>query len=224
MQKSVLIVGGNGQVGKRVVNKFVFCKQNPWNVYSLDFSENKYATNNIILDKNFGEETSAVESIHKQLGSDFKFNSIVCVAGGWEGVSLNDHKILCSMKRMMDMNFQSSVLACHLAQKYLHTNSLLALTGAAAVRKHINTTGALSYQLAKQGVENLTDTLINYPALLPINTKIVTICPHTIDTETNRKYIPGDRTNWVSPERIATLLKQWSENIKEAPRDTFYYI
>ncbi len=46
--KRVLIVGGNGALGKAMVNSF---KKNNWSICSLDFSDNTNAHKNIILDK-----------------------------------------------------------------------------------------------------------------------------------------------------------------------------
>ncbi len=46
--KRVLVVGGNGALGKAMVNSF---KKNNWSTCSLDFSNNVNAHKNIILDK-----------------------------------------------------------------------------------------------------------------------------------------------------------------------------
>lgn len=225
MSKKVLVVGGNGQLGNTIVKKFISCKSSPWKVYSLDLTENPTATWNFTIKNNFSSDVSQMDQLHERLSKlESKFDSIICVAGGWEPASLNSQNILQSIHKMMEMNFYSSVLTAHLAQKFLNVNSLLALTASGAVKNRVNTTESLSYQLSKQGVENITDTLVNYPLLLPLNTKVITLCPNIIDTETNRKYIPGDRSNWVSPEKISTLLKQWSENIKEAPKETYHFL
>ena len=46
--KRVLVMGGNGALGKAVVNSF---KQRSWGVLSLDFTQNDKADKNIILSK-----------------------------------------------------------------------------------------------------------------------------------------------------------------------------
>ena len=46
--KRVFVVGGNGALGKAMVNSF---KKNNWSICSLDFSDNTNAHKNIILDK-----------------------------------------------------------------------------------------------------------------------------------------------------------------------------
>lgn len=225
MSKSVLVVGGNGALGKSVVNKFKNCTKNPWIVTSLDMTENKNSNKNILLNKQFISDSKYIDQIHSEIGSNQKFNSVICVAGGFEAVGLSSNSIIQSVNNMMNMNFYSTLLTVHLAQKYLANNSLLALTGAGAIRNKLDTTGILSYQLAKQGVENITDTITNYPALLPLNTKVVTICPGTIDTEANRKGMPGaDTSKWVSPDKIASLLKEWSEAPNTAHKETYYFI
>lgn len=223
MRKYALIVGGNGNLGKSVVNSFIYSKNLIWEVFNIDLTENKYATQNILLKKNFVEDDNSLLKIYEEIGG-IKFNSVICVAGGWEGGNLNDQKILCSINKMYLMNLYSSVIAVNIAQKYLLSNSLLVLTSAAAVKKQSNTLGSISYQLSKQSVNNLTDTLIQYPDLLPLKTKIVTLCPSIIDTESNRKNIPGDRSNWVNPDKIANLLKNWSDDINDAPKETYYFL
>ena len=214
MKKQVLVIGGNGSLGKAVVKAFKIS----WDVTSIDFSKNTHIEKNILLDKDYHM---------KQL--DFKFNdkfdSIICVAGGWEASTIQDKNLLISMNSMMNMCLYSSVLSAHLASLYLKEKGLLCLTGAAAVKNKSDTSFCLSYQLAKQGVENLTNTLFENKSLLPKNSKIVTLCPEVIDTESNRKFMKdADKSNWVTPEEIASIFLFWSENYNMIPKDRYYLV
>lgn len=222
MSRKLLIIGGNGQLGSVVVNSFRFCKLNPWNVTNLDFSANNSANKNVDI-REFSKSFE-VDELYRSLDSA-KFDSIISVAGGWEGHGLDDKNIFKSIDNMMKMNFNSSVLAAHLATKFLKEDSTLIFTGAAAVKKELDCTFMLSYQLSKQSVFNLTDTLIKYPKILPKGTKIVNICPGVIDTATNRKYMAdADKSQWVTPEKISTLFKGWAENPNSTPKDVYYNI
>ena len=80
LNKSALVLGGNGVLGKAMVSSF---KAHKWSVLSMDFSENNEADSNLLL--------SSDTKIQKQLPdlygniSSFskEFDSIICVAGGF---------------------------------------------------------------------------------------------------------------------------------------------
>lgn len=46
MSKRAMILGGNGALGRAMVNQF---KQRRWKVLSIDFKENEQADNNVII-------------------------------------------------------------------------------------------------------------------------------------------------------------------------------
>ena len=48
MGKSALILGGNGVLGRAIVNAM---KAKSWSVLSLDYTENADATDNLIVDQ-----------------------------------------------------------------------------------------------------------------------------------------------------------------------------
>ena len=48
LNKSALVLGGNGVLGKSMVSSF---KAHKWSVLSMDFSENKEADTNLLLSK-----------------------------------------------------------------------------------------------------------------------------------------------------------------------------
>lgn len=223
MSKKVLVMGGNGALGKSVISLFKNTKSANFQVFNLDFTYNPLAYQNIILDKDFMYNDDILKEITEKLG-DNDFDSMINVAGGWEGVALDSLDLFKSMKSMNAMNFYSTLMLAHLAKAFLNDNSLLAFTGAAAVRQKVDTTFCLTYQLAKNSVENLTDTLIRHPCLLPTNTKLVNICPGVIDTEMNRKYMPGNQTNWTDPQKIADLLVKWTINPSSTPKEVYYYV
>jgi NAD(P)-dependent dehydrogenase (short-subunit alcohol dehydrogenase family) len=221
----LILIGGNGQLGKVVLKKFVSCKVKPWNVTCIDFSNNNEANANFNIseimktkDKNFGP-------LYDFLGTN-KYDSIITVAGGWEGTPLDSLTFIQSIENMFNMNFLSASLAAHLASKFLKENSLLLLTGASVVKKNeLDCTSMLTYQLSKQSVFNLTDTLTKYPKLLPNGTKIVNLCPGVIDTPTNRKYMGDqDTSKWVKPGTISDYLKQWSDDPSTSPKSIYHHL
>jgi len=224
MSKKALIVGGNGSLGKFVVNKFVNCPKKEWSTISLDIFENKNSHHNILLEKNFSEDKNLLSTLDKKFSNlkIGKVDSVICVAGGFDFAGLKSENLIFSLNFLCHVNLYSSVLSAQLANKYLNDSSLFALTSAAAIHNKVDTTAVLSYQLAKQGVENLFSTLENNKDLLPNNTKLIKICPGVIDTESNRKNMPDeDKSNWTDPDKIATLLKNWSDNLNNAPKENY---
>ena len=151
--------------GKSCVNAF----SDIWKVSSLDVKENKEAHYNIIFDP----KTPIIESLPKIYEdiekSSKRFESIVCVAGGFVGGSIKEKEIFEQMDKMYKMNLVSSILgiityllhnklklskAGHLATKYLAPNGLIVFCGAAAVFKE-PTPSMLAYHLAKTATHSL---------------------------------------------------------------------
>ena len=91
MRKTALIMGGNGTLGRAMVNTF---KAKNWKILSVDLSTNSEADENVILDKN--------ESIQSQLSQIYKstenfskeYNSMICVAGGFDVSSIKDEDVI----------------------------------------------------------------------------------------------------------------------------------
>lgn len=175
--KNILVIGGSGALGKSVVS--VFKKNNPiWRVSNLDFTINSNADENIEI-KNVENilNEDYIKEISKKLNKNHsnKLNCIVSVAGGWQGIGLENPSILKSLDTMIKQNLYSSVLAAHLAKMNLIEGGLLILTGANAVKDGYNP-GMLSYQLAKQSVHYLTNLLVESDQLA--NKHIKTILPY----------------------------------------------
>jgi NAD(P)-dependent dehydrogenase (short-subunit alcohol dehydrogenase family) len=155
--KSVLVIGGSGALGKSVVSVFKKTPP-PWCVYSLDFSNNTIADTNLLFKKPEDlTDDNFITEITKKIP---KLDCIVNVAGGWQGVSLEDRTIIKSLDMMMRQNLYSSVLAAHLAKVNMKEEGLLVLTGANTAKDGYNP-GMLSYQLAKQSVHYLTNLLVD---------------------------------------------------------------
>jgi len=167
--KSVLIIGGAGALGKSVVNAF---KTSSWKITNIDLIKNKEANQNILIQKPFDKDL--ILNVHKQIKSNY--DCVINVAGGWRGESLKNEEIVVVSEIMYNQNVLSSVLAAHLAKKFMNKNGLLVLTGAASVKDNYNS-GMIAYQLAKNSVHYLTEILAKNPQELPENSKIITILP-----------------------------------------------
>jgi dihydropteridine reductase len=217
--KKLLIVGGSGALGKSVVNTFKI--SNPsWNIMNLDFSENKNADYNYSLTNNFTTKEE-ISKIDKNEFIQNKVDCIINVAGGWQMGSIENDNVIEYTHQMMNMNLYSSLLAAHLAKKFLNENSLLIFTGANTVKTGMHS-WMIGYQLSKNSVHHLADVLASNPQELPVSTKLITILPGTIDTEVNRKSMPdADFSTWNKPEEMAKIMKKWADE-KNYPKENYF--
>lgn len=170
-EKSVLVIGGCGALGKSIVSSLKTLKNGCF-VYSADFTKNKEASKNILLPKKY--EKDSLKKIKKNL--KHKFDLIINVAGGFNANNLKDENIVFKATQMYNANMLTSILAANIATTHMGNNGLLVLTGAAGV-KDSTSTGILAYQLSKNSVHNLTNILVENPQEIPNVKKVVTLLP-----------------------------------------------
>jgi len=135
---------------------------------------------------------------------------VIVSAGGWAGGSIKDDDYFEKVRFMHEVNLYPSLLAAHLATKYLSSNGLVIFTGANAVYKEPQP-DMIGYALAKTGVHYLATNLAEKAAKKDhIDGKVITILPEVIDTPANRAAMPtADFTKWSNPVHIGELLKSW---------------
>lgn len=151
-----------------------------------------------------------------------KYDAILVTAGGWASGSIKDDDYLQKVKLMNEVNLYPSLLAAHLATKYLNSKGLIVFTGAAAVYKEPQP-DMIGYALAKAGVHYLATNLAEKAEKKEIiDAKVITILPETIDTPTNRESMPkADFKQWSKPELIGELLKSWVEGLNVPANGSF---
>ena len=173
MNKSILVIGGNGALGNAFVNVFKRTSS-PWKIMSIDYSKNHAADSNMLLDQNSFQKENLIK-LRKEL-SDYsnQFDLIVNVAGGWNGVGLKDDNIFDSLDVMLKQNLYSSVLGLHLAYHFLKRDSRLVLTGAMSPFLNQGYNFMMTYHLSKNSVHHLTE-LINWN--IDNEFRILTILP-----------------------------------------------
>ena len=212
LAKRSLIIGGNGTLGRKVVEVF----RETWEVTSVDFKENTQAHVNLVLP--LGSTELHNKSCQEHLNG--KYDALICVAGGWVGGSISNTDIFSQTRQMIEINLYPSLLACHLATTFLNENGLIVLTGAAAVFKDV-TPGNLAYGLAKTAVHSLALNLATKENI-PSSATVSTILPEIIDAPANRAAMPNaDFSTWSSPLAIAGLLKMWADGNNRPQNGSF---
>ncbi|KAI8372104.1 hypothetical protein BD560DRAFT_328624 [Blakeslea trispora] len=196
----LLVYGGAGALGRSLVQHF---KSKGYTVINVDLVENDEADYNTVPNTSvsLAEQGQQLgESLGQLLGTD-KLSAIFCVAGGWADFLKNS-------EMMIHQSVHSSLIAAHLASKYLDKNGLLTLTGALAALDA--TPGMIGYGIAKASVHHLVKDLAAPNGGLPEGAKVTAILPVTIDTPMNRKFMSSaDFSTWTSPKDIASRLESY---------------
>ena len=118
LTKSALIMGGNGTLGKAMVTAF---KSNSYKVLSVDIKgqENKHADSNLLIDPTQNIQSQLPHLYEEAMSFSKEFDSIICVAGGFDVSHIKDEDILEKYAQMDKINFQSALLTGHLSTKFL---------------------------------------------------------------------------------------------------------
>jgi len=200
----LLVWGGNGALGQSIIKAF---QKIQWETVSVDYVGNKDATTNVLLAKNKNWKDNALHA-SSAIGQQ-KFEAMVNTAGAWVGGSIKDDMIFEQFDLMVQFNAKSAIALSHLATKHLADGGSLILTGAAAALEPCQS--MLAYGLSKQIVHSLVTSMSDSKNGLGVkNAVVVGILPVTIDTETNRKAMPGsDVSGWTPPEHFAERIVLW---------------
>jgi len=120
---------------------------------------------------------------------------------------------------MNDINLNPSLLAAHLATKYLTPEGLIMFTGAASVYNEPQP-DMIGYALAKTGVHYIATALAEKAE--QYKCRVVTILPEVIDTPSNREAMPkADFKTWVQPQQVGELILSWIEDLNVPSNGSF---
>ncbi|OZJ02797.1 hypothetical protein BZG36_04426 [Bifiguratus adelaidae] len=177
----------------------------------IDLKDNHEANQNILIggsDTLEAQAESAVSGVRGFLAEQ-KVDAILCVAGGWAGGNAKSKDFLKNTQLMMNQSANSSLIASRLAALYLKEGGILTLTGALAAAQG-GTPGMIGYGLAKAAVHHLVQSLGASGSGLPNDAQVVAICPVTLDTPMNRKFMAdADTSKWTPLEEVAKQLYGW---------------
>jgi NAD(P)-dependent dehydrogenase (short-subunit alcohol dehydrogenase family) len=207
--KTVLVTGGKGVLGRSITNAFVASNAKVISSYVLETEieklrkekENKFIVQLIKADVTKEEEVEKlVSSIISEHG---QIHVLVNVVGGYLGgksVSELDEK---ERDLMMNMNLKSAFLISKhvipqmVSSKYgkiMHVSS----------RTGLKSDGYDSaYAASKSGLMRLVESMSE--ELKESNINVNCIMPSVIDTEANRRAMPtADYSKWIRPHDLAT--------------------
>ncbi|ORY97343.1 hypothetical protein BCR43DRAFT_489627 [Syncephalastrum racemosum] len=199
---NLAVYGGAGALGRALVTYF---KEQGWSVTSIDLAENTTAEHNAIIqiEDSIDKQAASVTKVLESVLNGQKLKALFCVAGGWAGGNAASKEFLGNSELMMKQSINSSLVASHLAAQHLDKDGLLVLTGALAAQGP--TPGMIGYGVAKAAVHHLVSDLAAPGSGL--EGKVCAICPVTLDTPMNRKFMPkADFSSWTPLETVAKQL------------------
>ena len=217
MKNSIVIFGGAGGLGKKILPKFL----NNYQTVNIDYIKNPESDENILLTNSQSpkDQINLITKKLSEISKTKKIKSIINVAGGFEMQNINSPEIFESCHRMIKKNFYSSLMAGNLASNFLDKNDLLILTGAEHTFFNLSPE-MLSYALSKNLVHNLNINLAKDLKNKEID--VLTILPTVIDTKANRESMADmDKTNWLPPDKIGDLLYMWVNTFNRPETGTF---
>lgn len=100
--KSTLILGGNGALGRAVVSSF---KSSGWRVASMDLVDNKEADLSIQVSADHHMKEQAAHLLAQSKDFSQHYDSIICVAGGFDVGNIKDTTIFENFAHQDKINF-----------------------------------------------------------------------------------------------------------------------
>jgi len=217
MKKSLLIVGGSGALGSSVLRRF----RDTYKCVNISPAPSDLAFKNISIGTTGVLTKDAVAKIKAEAKKEqSNYDAIICTAGGFNGVKINDENFFAAYDQMMRMNVDPTLLCAHLATTLLKEKGALVLTGAQGVYK-TQAPDILSYALAKNAVHSLAQNLSTSKAL-PQGASVITILPKTLDTPANREWMPEkDWKDMQRTEDVAELIYMWLNGTNRPANGSF---
>jgi NAD(P)-dependent dehydrogenase (short-subunit alcohol dehydrogenase family) len=201
----VLITGAKGGLGTHVTKAFL--EAGGWVVGSSrgiadsDFASPKFI--GIPADLTHAADArKLVDAVVERFG---KLDILVHVTGGFAGGSPIHETDDATWERMIDVNLRTAfhILSAVIPQMRNDRRGRIVAVGSRAGVEPSPNIGA--YSASKAALVSLVRTVAVENRDFGITANV--LLPGTIDTEANRKSDPsGDRSKWVSPERLAQLM------------------
>lgn len=218
MQKTILITGANGNLGKAVTQKFL---EEGYKVIGLvapntetDFKKSdQLEIHQVDLMKE--EDTfNLINKLEKAEGAVLTVGGFGM--GGFEETSL-EH-----IEKMYRLNFVTAYNTSRAVFKKFRedkTEGQIVLIGARPALDSSASKGVVAYGLSKRLVQYLSDIINEDSAKTGITSSV--IMPSLIDTPPNRQAMPdADFSKWVKPETIADNIFHLFTDSGKALRET----
>jgi NAD(P)-dependent dehydrogenase (short-subunit alcohol dehydrogenase family) len=209
MAKNIIITGAKGNLGSAVVSKFL---QEGHRVIAIDRGESPGTADSAHplftwITADLSEESLAQTVISDLLRSNERIDAALLLVGGFAMGTIQTTSGQ-ELRRMFTLNFETAYFISRLLFPHMIANGYgrLVFIGARPALQPEDGKNMVAYSLSKSLLFTLAD-LINAEAKGK-NVVAAVLVPSTLDTELNRKDMPGsDPSNWVKPGQVATILE-----------------
>lgn len=218
-QKTIIVSGASGNLGKAVVNHFI---QKDYKVNGLVHrqSEKKDDENYQEYQVDLLDEKASQACVSKIIAKDQQINSAVLTAGGFKMGTIAKTSVK-DLEHQYQLNFQT---AYNLARPILtkmqeQGQGTLFFIGSEPGMDTRKAKSTVAYSLSKSLLFQLAN-IINTEAK---NTaiKAYVVVPSTIDTPQNREAVPdADFSKWEKPEDIAEIIAKYVNQSDDKTKST----
>ncbi|MFZ5971989.1 MAG: SDR family NAD(P)-dependent oxidoreductase [Bacteroidota bacterium] len=204
LQKTVLITGATGNLGRVVTDAFA---QNGYQVVALVSPGKALPAPVVCYEADLAQERQTTDVIHKLLQQHPQLDAALLLAGGYAGGKLAD-TTQADVVKMIELNFFTAFHVARIVHGHMCTQAQggrVVLVGARPALQAKQATGSVAYALSKTLVMKLAEIMNAEGASKNVITSVVV--PSTIDTAANRAAMPqADFTKWVSAQHLAETM------------------
>jgi NAD(P)-dependent dehydrogenase (short-subunit alcohol dehydrogenase family) len=207
--KCAVITGGTGELGTAVVRRFLeegmkvaISYRNPGDLGR--FSESVRA-HILAVQTDVTIESQVIQLFETTLKSMGPIDIVVNTVGGFVPSKLITDVTVDEWDRMMNMNLKTTFLCTREALRRMKGRTYGRIINISAMSGLRPSVGRSAYAVSKSAVSLFTEIagMEQKGSGITVNA----IAPSIIDTEANRKSMPGeDYSRWVKPENIADII------------------
>lgn len=224
--KTVIITGANGNLGTATVKKFL---DEGYKIIAIDAKNDHldFALNNANFEfhtVDLTNEEKTTEFIHNSIAKHSKIDAALLLVGGFAMGNVNDTKG-ADIQKQFSLNFETAYFVAHPLLKHMQDKSYgrLVFIGARPAINAEQGKNLVAYALSKSLLFKLAEFINEENKGTNVVASVV--IPSTIDTEINRKSMPGvDPANWVKPSEIAEVLEFICSEKGSVIRDPIYKV
>ena len=210
--KVVLVAGGTGGLGHAVSTAFLsegakvvvtYRNEEEWNALRSSVAEFSGSLEGHVVDVT--DEGAVSQMVDKVVGAHGRLDALVNTVGGYAGGTKLWELDTKVFDRMMGLNLRAGYVLARAAIVPMLKQKRGAIVNVAAKAALDHGAGAGAYAASKAAALAMIDSLA--ADVKGTGVRVNTILPSIIDTEANRKAMPGaDYAKWPKPEDIARVV------------------
>lgn len=220
MNKTAIVTGASGNLGKAVVKKFLDEKYNVTGIVHQKNNKNAFSQNEYEeLELDLLNEEGCKNMVENIVSKNNTIEVAVLTAGGFTSGNVASTKTV-DIVNQFQLNFETAYNIARpvFLQMMKQGSGRIFLIGSRQGLDILKGKGALAYTFSKSLLFHLAE-LLNAEAKGK-NVVVSVIVPSIIDTPQNRESMPGeDYSAWVSPSQIADVIYFYSSDEGSAIRE-----